>query len=105
MMPLHPWYGLRFRFDFNTKHGAEFQDFIAALLSRSVGDDFFNVKPYGKQGDKKCDGIIKSRRTLLQVYAPDQMKSSVTISKIDEDFSGAIKNWGGMFDTWVFVHN
>lgn len=104
-MPFHPWYVLRFQLSFRTKHGTEFQDFISEVFDRRFGSDFFKIKPYGKQGDKKCDGIVKSLRKLLQVYAPLQMKSAETIAKIDEDLPGAVTHWNELFDEWVFVHN
>jgi hypothetical protein len=104
-MPLHPWYALRFQYDFETKYGTEFQDFVGDVFDRRFGGDFFKIKPYGKQGDQKCDGIIKSLRKLLQVYAPQQMNSATTIAKIDADFPGAVTSWGTLFDEWVFVHN
>ena len=104
-MPLHPWYAVRFQLVFQATYATEFQDFIGDVLDRRYGGDFFKIKPYGQQGDKKCDGIIRSLRKLLQVYAPQQMKSDKTITKIDEDFPGAVKDWGDLFDEWVFVHN
>lgn len=104
-MPLHPWYALRFQLSFRTKHATEFQDFIAEVFEHRFGGDFFKIKPYGKQGDKKCDGIVKPLRKLLQVYAPQQMKSAETIAKINEDFPGAVKHWDKLFDEWIFVHN
>ena len=54
-MPLHPWYAIRFQLAFETTHGSEFQDFIGDVLERHFGGDFVKIKPYGKQGDKKCD--------------------------------------------------
>jgi len=104
-MPLHPWYALRFQFLFETTHGTEFQDFVGNIFERRFGGDFLKIKPYGRQGDKKCDGIVKSSRKLLQVYAPHQMHSATTIAKIDDDFPGAVENWGDHFDQWVFLHN
>lgn len=104
-MPLHPWYATRFQLMFRTKHGTAFQDFIGDVLDRRFREDFFRIKPSGKHGDRKCDGIIKSRRILLQVYAPEQMKTKPAVDKINEDFSGAVENWGLLFDRWVFLHN
>lgn len=104
-MPLHPWYTLRFQLVFRTTYGTEFQDFVCDVCDRRFGADFFKIRPYGQQGDKKCDGIIKSLRKLLQVYAPQLMKSATTIAKIDEDFPGAVKHWDSLFDEWIFVHN
>ena len=91
--------------DIPHNHGTAFQDFTADVLDRRFREDFFKVKPSGRHGDRKCDGIIKSRRILLQVYAPEQMRSQPTIDKIDEDLLGAVENWGLLFDQWIFLHN
>jgi hypothetical protein len=104
-MPLHPWHAVRFQLIFRTAHGNAFQDFIGDVLERRFREDFFRIKPAGRQGDKKCDGIIQSRRILLQVYAPEQMRSQPAIDKIDEDLAGAAENWGLLFDQWIFLHN
>src|SRR5581483_11629599 len=104
-MALHPWHVVSFQLRFQTAYGTEFQDFVAEIFDRRFGGDFFKIKPYGQQGDKKCDGIVKSLRKLLQVYAPQSMKSDATIAKINEDFAGAVKNWADLFDEWIFVHN
>jgi hypothetical protein len=104
-MPLHPWYATRFQLIFRTTHGNAFQDFIGDVLDRRFREDFWRIKPSGRHGDKKCDGIIQSRRILLQVYAPEQMRSQPAIDKINEDLPGAVENWGLLFDQWVFLHN
>ena len=67
--------------------------------------DFIRVRPWGRSGDRKNDGYLKSRRTLFQVYAPNEMKASSALKKIDEDFNGALPYWKQYFDTWIFVHN
>lgn len=33
------------------------------------------------------------------------MEESKTLTKIDEDYTGALTHWADHFDTWVFVHN
>jgi hypothetical protein len=104
-MPLHPWYATRFQLMFRTTHGTAFQDFIGDIFERRFREDFFRIKPSGRKGDKKCDGIITSRRILLQVYAPEQMRSQPAIDKVNEDLLGANQNWGLLFDQWVFLHN
>lgn len=104
-MALHPWYATRFQLVFRTTHGTAFQDFIGDVLDRRFGEDFFRIKAGGRQGDRKCDGIITSRRILLQVYAPERMNSPTAVKKIDEDLPGAVEGWGLLFDQWVFLHN
>lgn len=59
----------------------------------------------GNVGDRKCDGYLKSKKLLFQVYAPNELSAAETIAKIDEDFNGAIPFWNDFFDSWVFVHN
>jgi hypothetical protein len=67
--------------------------------------DFMACRPWGKIGDRKNDGFLKSERRLFQVYAPNEMKATEAIKKITEDFEGAKVHWGTYFDKWTFVHN
>ncbi|MCI5225821.1 MAG: hypothetical protein D3918_03965 [Candidatus Electrothrix sp. AX2] len=67
--------------------------------------DFMACRPWGKIGDRKNDGFLKSERRLFQVYAPNEMKAKDAIKKIKEDFEGAKVHWGTYFDKWAFVHN
>lgn len=82
-----------------------FQTFFEELMDLRYGADFRKIRPYGKDGDGACDGLVVSTRQLFQVYAPDQIKAANAISKIDHDFERAVNEWGKNFDTWVFVHN
>lgn len=100
------WYGMKFERDFLRKKGNEFQNFFADLMEKRFPDGvFIRVRPWGREGDRKNDGYLKSQRTLFQVYAPNEMKEADTLSKINEDFNGALPYWKKYFDTWVFVHN
>ena len=99
------FYRLRFREAFLEKKGDEFQDWFARLAARAFGLDFEAVRPYGNQGDLKCDGRRVSTRTIFQCYAPYQMKQAELNAKIDEDFRGAYENWRGEMAQWVLVHN
>ena len=63
---------------------------------------FQTVKPWGREGDRKCDGLSPATGTLFQVYAPEMMTAAETVAKIEEDFAGAREHWQG-FDRWVFV--
>jgi hypothetical protein len=100
------YYSVVFERDFLRRKASEFQNFFADLMEkRYPGGDFIRVRPWGAAGDRKNDGYLKSERTLFQVYAPNEMKESEALRKIDEDFTGALSYWREYFDHWVFVHN
>jgi hypothetical protein len=102
---LRQWYELKFTLEFRTRFGTPFQDFFADIMERGYPSDFQKVKPYGRKGDLKCDGFHQSLRRVYQVYAPEKMNASETISKIEEDFSGAVENWKPDLQNWIFMHN
>lgn len=99
------FYELMFRDAYLRKRGNEFQDFFADIMEKAHPEDFIRVRPWGNAGDKKNDGYLKSKRTIFQVYAPNQMSAAGAMVKIEEDFNGALHNWKEHFDRWVFVHN
>lgn len=83
-----------------------FQDFFGDVMEKAYpGGDFIRVRPWGKQGDRKNDGYLRSKRMLFQAYAPNEIKESETTKKIADDFAGALPYWKEFFGTWVFVHN
>jgi len=96
---------LLFKTAFLEKKGTEFQDWFAKLASDAHGADFEIVRPYGNQGDWKCDGRMVSTGTVFQCYGPETPTDKKTIDKIDEDFVGALAKWPGFLKIWVFVHN
>ncbi len=100
------YYAVVFERNYLKMRGNEFQNFFADLMEkRYPRGDFIRVRPWGKVGDRKNDGYLKSKRTLFQVYAPNEMEEAKALSKIDEDFMGALPYWKEHFDTWVFMHN
>ena len=99
------FYTQRFEILFLRSRGDEFQSFFERLMSFAYKADFMACKPWGREGDHKNDGFLKSERTLFQVYAPNEMKQSFAVSKIKSDFTDAMKYFGVHFDKWVFVHN
>lgn len=99
------FYELKYQVAFMEKKENSFQDFFSSAMEKRYPGDFQRVRPWGKVGDKKNDGYLKSKRTLYQCYAPNEMKASEAINKIDEDFKGAVENWDEHFDIWIFVHN
>lgn len=99
------FYRLQFRNAFLEKKGTEFHDWFAKLAGRAFGSDFEAIRPYGNQGDLKCDGRQVSTRTIFQCYAPHGMKQAELNAKMDRDFRGAYENWRGEMARWVLVHN
>lgn len=99
------YYELVFKLGFLEKKGNEFQDFFSEIMEKSYPGNFQRVRPWGKSGDKKNDGYLKSEQNIYQVYAPNELKSSEAIEKIDKDFNGALPFWKQYFDRWTFVHN
>lgn len=98
-------YELTFENFFMKKNADEFQDFFASIMEKRYPGEFFRVRPWGKAGDYKNDGYLRSMRILFQSYAPNEMKARRCIAKITEDFDGALPYWKEHFDTWIFVHN
>ncbi len=99
------FYELRYENQFLKLKGNGFQDFFADIMGKRYPGDFVRVKPWGKRGDQKNDGYLKSERTLFQVYAPNEMSEKKMLDKVTEDFEGALPYWEEYFDRWVFVHN
>ncbi|HEY0463789.1 MAG TPA: ABC-three component system protein [Polyangiaceae bacterium] len=94
-----------FKIDFLEKKGDEFQYFFSSVMEKAYPADFIRVRPWGNVGDRKNDGYLKSKRMLFQVYAPNEMSAVACVSKIDEDFNGALPHWNQFFSHWTFVHN
>ncbi|VTS00636.1 ABC-three component system protein [Tuwongella immobilis] len=99
------FYEQAFRIAFLEKRGEAFQDLFSSIMEKKYPSDFIRTRPWGNQGDRKNDGYVGSTRTLFQVYAPNEVEESKTLTKIDEDYEGALLHWSDQFDTWVFVHN
>lgn len=99
------WYELTFRLFCIEKRADEFQDLFADIMTAGYPGDFIRVRPWGRLGDRKNDGYLKSKRMLFQVYAPNEMDANKAVNKINSDFNGALPYWEQYFGTWVFVHN
>lgn len=98
-------YELKFEITFLRAKGNSFQKLFEKLMGLAYKADFMACRPWGKRGDRKNDGFLKSERRLFQVYAPNEMTEAKAIAKIHEDFEGAKAHWGAYFDKWVFAHN
>ena len=99
------FYEMSFELAYLKKKADEFQEFFATIMEKRYPGDFIKSRPWGSLGDRKNDGYLRSQRTLFQVYAPNEMKASEAVDKIDEDYKGALPHWEKYFDKWIFVHN
>lgn len=77
-------------------NGQKFEDLFVDIMTKS-NIEFQAVKAYGKIGDKKNDGFIKSSGTYYQVFAPEDIGNNKTIydavNKLENDFRGLVNNW------------
>ena len=94
-----------FEIAFLKAKGDAFQTLFEQVMGKAYPADFIPCRPWGKAGDHKNDGYLKSERTLFQVYAPNEMKAAEAVAKIEKDFKGALPHWKKFYDKWVFVHN
>ena len=99
------FYGLKFENAFLRHKAKAFETFFAKIMSHGFPGDFVTVRPYGSRGDLKCDGFRSSDGTVFQCYAPDSTKLADLLSKIEEDFRGAVEHWGTKLRRWELVHN
>ena len=99
------FYELRCKIALLEKRGNEYQNFFSEVMGFKHGSDFICVRPWGNQGDEKCDGYLQSRKQLFQLYAPNEMEAAKAKTKIEEDFAGALLHWNTHILQWTFVHN
>ena len=99
------FYGWSFKTHFADKRGTAFQDWFVKIAGYTYGPDFEEVKPYGPQGDLKCDGLRSIFGAMFKRHAPDRFEDKRTIPKIRADFLGAVLHWPHFLRVWVFVHN
>lgn len=82
----------------------DFQHLFEAIMARSR-PGFMPVRPYGNQGDWKCDGLFRTDGVFYQVYSPDRIEAPKLAKKINEDLAGAVDHWGSEMKEWHFVYN
>jgi hypothetical protein len=81
--------------------GTAFQSFFERIMEYGE-PGFVTVKPWGAEGDRKCDGLLPSSGTLFQVYAPEEIRIGPTRAKMEADCAGALAAWEEMH-RWIFV--
>ncbi|HWQ93103.1 MAG TPA: hypothetical protein VN673_15620, partial [Clostridia bacterium] len=92
---------LSLRLVFHEKKGDEFQVFFSRLMGLRYPTEFIATRPWGNQGDRKCDGYLRLTRTLFQCFAPNELALADTLAKMKEDFAGALPHHKEFWDCWV----
>lgn len=99
------YFTFRYGTEFTDRKASSFQNFFNTVMEMGYPGDFIRIKAWGKKGDEKNDGLLKSKKMLFQVYAPERLNERKTVTKVTDDFWGALGKWKGQFSNWVFVHN
>src|SRR6185503_6750067 len=66
----------------------DFEQLFQDVAARAH-DQFVRIRPYGRVGDRRIDGLYWGDGTAYQVYSPDEMKEADTRRKIEGDLAGA----------------
>jgi hypothetical protein len=102
------WWRIALELKLRKLSGDAFQDFFCQVMTKAHGDDFVRVRPFGKLGDKGCDGYLDSCGHVFQCYgALDGGKGKVAhlIKKMGKDFAKAAKALRPIMKEWSMVHN
>jgi len=86
--------------------GQKFEDIFTSIMNY-MEKDFQQIKPWGKTGDRKNDGYIKSRGIYYQVYAPEEITISYpnVVDKLKTDFSGLMAQWSPINEFYFVVND
>lgn len=98
------YYWLWYNYQCHEASAIEFQRIFENIIRRAK-PEFVQIRPYGKLGDRKADGLLMSEKTVFQVYSPDDLTQEKVVAKISEDLDGAILEWGDDLEIWTFVYN
>jgi hypothetical protein len=86
--------------------GQKFEDIFTEII-RYTEPEFQQIKPYGRAGDKKNDGYIKSKGIYFHVYGPENIANSVSYAKgkLRRDFSGLLQEWKPVNEFYFIVND
>jgi hypothetical protein len=102
------WWSIALELKLRKSSGDAFQDFFSDLMGQLHGSDFVRVRPFGKLGDKGCDGYLASCGQVFQCCGAlngDGGKVSYLIGKMGDDFSKALAAIPSLIKEWHMVHN
>lgn len=102
------WWRIALELRLRQSHGNAFQDFFSVVMGQLHGDDFVRVRPFGKLGDKGCDGYLNSSGQLFQCYGAlngENKQVAKLTKKMTDDFSTAAAKLTEIMREWHMVHN
>lgn len=104
------WWRIALELKLRKYSGNAFQDFFSNVMDKLHGTDFVRVRPFGKLGDKGCDGYLQSSGQVFQCYGAlngDSGRTTVAylIGKMGTDFSKAVAAIPAIMREWHMVHN
>lgn len=102
------WWRIALELRLRKCNGDAFQDFFSTVMAQLHGDDFVRVRPFGKLGDKGCDGYLNSSGQLFQCYGAmngETKQVAKLTKKMTDDFDTAETKLAEIMREWHMVHN
>jgi hypothetical protein len=102
------WWRIALELRLRQSNGSAFQDFFSLVMGQLHGDDFVRVRPFGKLGDKGCDGYLSSSGQLFQCYGAlngETKQVAKLTKKMIDDFGTAATKLAMIMHEWHMVHN
>jgi hypothetical protein len=102
------WWRVSLELKLRKCSGDAFQDFFSTVWGKRHGNDFVRVRPYGKIGDKGCDGYLKSSGKVFACYGAlngDSGKVAYLVGKMEDDYKKAVAAIPEIMKEWHMVHN
>jgi hypothetical protein len=95
-----------FKIKIHNADGQKFEELFTNIM-RYAESEFKQIKPYGRTGDKKNDGYIKSKGIYFQVYGPEDIKKTIAYAKkkLSDDLAGLIKEWGSINEFYFIIND
>ncbi len=102
------WWRIALELRLRQCDGDSFQDFFSVVMGQLHGDDFVRVRPFGKLGDKGCDGYLNSSGEVFQCYGAmngETKQVAKLTKKMTDDFGTAAAKLAAIMREWHMVHN
>jgi hypothetical protein len=87
-------------------NGQKFEDLFTKTMSYKY-PEFQQIKAYGRIGDMKNDGYVKSKGIYYQVYGPEDIAKSISYAKgkLKDDFSGLLQEWHPVNEFYFIIND
>lgn len=102
------WWRIALELRLRQSNGTAFQDFFSLVMGQLHGDDFVRVRPFGKLGDKGCDGYLNSSGQVFQCYGAmngETKQVAKLTKKMTDDFGTAAAKLAAIMREWHMVLN